>query len=221
MLRKATKYFWTCFYWWQQRSLFQTDSPERTSAPCFLSYSVWYTILGNSTSLEDTRKPLGNFSAFPAHNSLWEYDYRRNMHAHTLEILYSLTGLYRPPKIHLRTSVDSWLQGKKWPCSSKSGDSCTMGSWFILRAPPLVPPSNAGGPQIDERVLWTQTKESESWQWCPHSSSWSPFLSMTQEFWDPHCRILRRWLLKPLRKVKCCYILCYLDWTLFRELILV
>lgn len=92
----------------------EVTAPDRQTAqrePQIQTYSVWCTILGNTTSLEDIRKPFGNLSAFPAHNSLWEYDYPRNMHAHALEILFSLTGLFRPPKIHLRTSVDSWASG--------------------------------------------------------------------------------------------------------------
>ena len=54
----------------------------------------WYTILvHNIYFFWRYRKPLGNISAFPVHNSHWEYDDPRNMHAHTLETLHSVIRL--------------------------------------------------------------------------------------------------------------------------------
>lgn len=129
----------------------QTDSPERTSDPCFLTYSVWSTILGNTTSLEDIRKPFGNFSAFPAHNSLRIW-LSQNMHAHALEILFSLIGLFRPPKIHLRTSG---LMGLR----VRSG-LAAISQWFLhygslvhTQSSPLVPLKCPRSPDRQESPL--------------------------------------------------------------------
>lgn len=94
--------------------------------------------------------------------------------------------------------MDPQDSGEEAYLRGKSGDSCTTfpsgraaSQGLMLRAPPCGAPQMLGGPQINKRVLWRQTKESGP-DMLPHSSSWSPFPSMTKEFWDPHHRALRR-----------------------------
>ena len=59
---------------------------------------TWFgsAILGDYFFRRYERAPW-KLLTFLTQKSLWEYDYPRNMHADTLEMLHSLSGLYRPP----------------------------------------------------------------------------------------------------------------------------
>ena len=97
MLREATRFFWMSFSWCQGKSLFQMENTERFSDSHSLTYLVWFGNIRRLYFFRRYERAPWKLLTFLTQKSLWEYDYPRNMHADTLEMLHSLSGLYRPP----------------------------------------------------------------------------------------------------------------------------